>query len=100
MYFCIFLDSGSTSTFSVESAVATASVICSIFFLVVGIMVGVVCGHWATVKKSKNSNSDKSESTSQTATSAPVYEDLSASPDMDTRGKTIELKENIAYGPI
>ena len=89
------LTSGILST---GSAVAITAVVCSLVFLVIGVMVGALCGHWTTIYrlgKQKQSGSINNSEPTQPATPVPVYEEL-ASPE----GKHIELKENVAYGPI
>ena len=73
------------------------AVVCSLVFFTLGMLVGVLCLHCATVvrvRKSKNS------SPTPPATSiAVVYEEVS--PDTNTGTKSdIELKDNVAYGPI
>ena len=90
--------SGTTGILSTGSAVATTAVVCSLVFLVIGVFVGALCGHWTTVyrlgKQKLPGSINNSEPTPQTA-SVPVYEELASH-----EGKPIELKENVAYGPL
>ena len=89
---------------STGSAVATTAVVCTLFFFVIGVLVGVLCGHWATVYRliSKQRNLKQSDSVNNSepnppAGPVPVYEVL-VSPELVTKEKDIELKENVAYG--
>ena len=82
---------------STRSAVAITAVVCSLVFLVIGVLVGTLCGHWTTIhrlSKQKQADSVNSEPLPPAAP-VPVYEELTSH-----EGKHIELKENVAYGPI
>ena len=69
----------------------------------IGVLVGVLCGHWATVyrfSKQRNlrqSDSVKNSEPTPPAGPVPVYEEL-VSPELLTKEKDIELNENVAYG--
>ena len=78
---------------------ATTAVVCSVVFLVIGVLVGALCGHWTTVYRlSKQRNLKQPDSvTTPPAGPAPVYEEL-VSPELLTKKKDIKLKENVAYG--
>ena len=92
-----------TGILSTGIAVATTAVVCSLVFLVIGVLVGVLCGHWATVyrfNKQRNlrqSDSVKNSEPTPPAGPVPVYEEL-VPPELLTKEKDIELKENFAYG--
>ena len=84
--------------FSTGSAVATTAVVCSLVFLVIGAMVGALCGHWTTLyrlSKQKQPGSIINSEPTQPAALVPVYEELASHEE-----KHIELKENVAYGPF
>ena len=91
-----------TGMLSTGSAVATTAVVCSLVFLVIGVLVGVLCGHWTSVYRfSKQRNLKQPDSINgeptPPAAPAPVYEEL-VPPELLTKEKDIELKENVAYG--
>ena len=80
------------------SAVATTAVVCSLVFLVIGVLFGALCGHWTTVYrlgKLKQPGSINNSEPTQLAAPVPVYEELASH-----EGKHIQLKENVAYGPL
>ena len=77
---------------------ATTAVVCSLVFLVIGVLVGALCGHWTTLyklDKQKQPGSISNGEPTQPAALVPVYEELASH-----EGKHIELKENVAYGPF
>ena len=100
LYMNAGVDTGELST---GSAVATTAVVCSLVFLVIGVLVGVLCGHWTTVYRFskqgnlKQSNPLNNSETTPPAGPVPVYEEL-VSPELLSKEKDIELKENVAYG--
>ena len=81
---------------------ATTAVVCSLVFLVIGLLVGALCGHWTTVYRPskqrilKQLDSINGEATPPAAP-VPVYDDH-VSPELLTKEKDIDLKENVAYG--
>ena len=84
---------------STGSAVATTAVVCSLVFLVIGLLVGAFCGHWTTVYRLRILKQPDSINGDPTPPAAPVpvYDDL-VPPELLTKEKDIELKENVAYG--
>ena len=100
----LYMNTGvATGELSTGSAVATTAVVCSMVFFVIGVLVGALCGHLATVYRfSKQRNLKQSDSVNNgeptpPARPAPVYEEL-VPPELFTKEKDIELKENVAYG--
>ena len=85
---------GSGTTLSVANQVLITAVVCSLVFFVLGMLVGVLFLYWIVIRcawRSKQSNN---------STSPPVmYEDVSLHSHFQVRND-IELKENVAYGPI
>ena len=93
---------------STSSQIILTAVICSFVFFLFGILVGALCHRWARVftkpctSDIKHSNGTIHEHPSPTDTPADtaapvVYEEITS--DSSSRQK-IELKENVAYGPI
>ena len=78
------------SLFHFPSAIA-ASVSCAVSFIV-GALVGAVV-HYCTVRKKSNSHKIYSNKKEQQQP-VPVYEDIVG------QSQNIELKENVAYGPV
>ena len=80
------------------AAMRATAVVCSLIFLVIGVMIGALCGHWTTLyrlgKQEQPGSTNNSEPT-QPAAPVPVYEELASH-----EGKHIQLKENVAYGPL
>ena len=98
---CIHTGSGST-LFTTSQLIITA-IVCSLVCLVFGAFIGalivlLVCLRY--VQNIKKSYVLTSSSPAPLAASAPViYEEVS--PDSHTERKNdIELKENVAYGPV
>ena len=78
------------------------AVTCSFVFFLIGILVGALCHRWATVFikpcNVKHPNGAHTP-TDKPGPVAPVYEEV-ASDSLSGQNKIIELKENVAYGPI
>ena len=76
------------------------AIICSLVFFVLGMLAGALFHYWATVRcvcKVKQSSSNSP--TPPAATAPVVYEEVS--PDSHSERKCdIELKDNLAYGPV
>ena len=76
-------------------AVTLTAVICSTVFFIFGML------FLYFILRCKQSHGNKTDQPAQTQPSLPVYEDIHVSPPSTTDNKqVIELKENIAYGPI
>ena len=93
-----YADRGSGNMLATGIQLIIASVVCSLVFSTLGILIGFLCYHWVVIRKSKNSSSCSS---TPPATSAPiVHEDIL--PDSQSQGQNdiIELKDNAAYGPV
>ena len=91
---------------TVRSQVITTAVICSFVFFLIDVLVGALCHHWATVfTKSCNLKHPSGAISTHTPTDTPdlvapipvVYEEVAH---VSHSGQKIELKENVAYGPI
>ena len=78
------------STSCSTSNVITAVVSCAVSFII-GALVGAVA-HYCTVRKKSNCHSISHKQQQQQP--APVYEDVTVP------SQNIELKENVAYGPV
>ena len=75
---------------------AITAVVCSLVFLVIGGLVGALCSYIAGKQRNlKQLDSISSEPFPPPAAPIPLYDEVASH-----RGKNIELKENIAYGPI
>ena len=83
------------------------AVTCSFVFFLIGILVGALCHRWATVFikpcNVKHPNGAHTptvpDKPDPIAPSPVVYEEV-ASDSLSGQNKIIEVKENIAYGPI
>ena len=81
------------------------AVTCSFVFFLIGILVGALCHRWATVftkscnLKHPNGAHTPTDPPDPVAPSPVVYEEV-ASDSLSGQNKNIELKENVAYGPI
>ena len=91
---------------STSSQVILAAVICSFTFFLFGILVGALCHRWATVfikpRNIKHSWTNETihehpHTDTPAAGSPVVYEEVTS---VSPSGQKIELKENVAYGPI
>ena len=85
---------------SAENQVIITAVVCSLVFFTLGMLVGVLCLHCATVLHVHKSKTLSSGRPTPPATSTPVvYEEVS--PDISTGNNVdIEFKDNVAYGPV
>ena len=82
---------------SAATQVLITAIVCSLVFFVLGMLVGAIFHYWATVCKIKQSSSNSS--TLPAASAQVVYEEVS--PDSHPERKCdIELKDNLAYGPV
>ena len=81
------------------------AVTCSFVFFLIGILVGALCHRWATVfiklcnVKHPSGAYTPTDPPGPVAPSPVVYEEV-ASDSLSGQNKIIELKENVAYGPI
>ena len=84
--------SGSSSPqLSYGGAVALTAVICSVVFLVIGVVLGMLCCFFTLRHK-------QSHATHRDVPPLPVYEDIHVSP--TSIKEDIDLKECVAYGQI
>ena len=89
---------GSVNVLSSGSQVAITAVICSLGFFTLGLILGILWHHRPTT--TCTALKSRSSSSIPPAASAPVvYEELSLEAHSE-RKSDIELKENVAYGPI
>ena len=92
--------SGSSSPqLSYGGAVALTAVICSVVFLVVGFVLGMLCCFF-TLRHNKQSRAIHRD-----VPPLPVYEDIQCTchvlpTSVEDNKQAIDLKENTAYGPI
>ena len=89
---------------STSTQVIFAAVICSFVFFLFGILVGALCHRWAIVfikpcniKHSNETIHEHPHTDTPAAGSPVVYEEVTS---VSPSGQKIELKENVAYGPI
>ena len=80
-----------TTQLSREATVALTAIICSVVFLVIGCVLGMLI--WHCVIKYKNSHESN---VVHDQAAAPEYEDVQKVP---SRRQAITLKENVAYMP-
>ena len=84
---------------STENQVVITAVVCSLVFFTLGMLVGVLSHHCATVLRVRKSTKNSSPTPPVTTSTPVVYEEVSL--DTNTgRNVHIEFKDNIAYGPI
>ena len=86
---------------SPENQVIITAVVCSLVFFTLGMLVGALSHHCATVPRAcKSTKNSRLTPQAPVTTSTPVvYEEVS--PDTNTeRNVDIEFKDNVAYGPI
>ena len=87
-------DSEMMSTLSSGEQVLITAIICSLVCFILGVFVGVLSYHLSIIKRCKVKV--PSSNTAPPAASTPVvYEEIS-----HIEKRNIELKENVAYGPI
>jgi len=86
--------SGFYSHLSIAAAIAITAIVC----ILIAFITGALCGAVVTVlisRWSKKGGSSKPASNLQEQQqTVPVYEEV------DTQSQKIELKENVAYGPV
>ena len=93
-----FSDS-SSHQLSYGGALTLTGVICSTVFFVVGTVFGMLC--LSVILRCKQSHANKNNQPAETQPPLPVYEDIHVSPPSTGNNKrSIELKHNVAYGPI
>ena len=84
---------------STGGAVATTAVACSLVFLVIGILVGAICGYRLRKQRIfKQTGSISSEPLPPPAAPVQFYDE--AVTHEVIMKHNIELKENVAYGPV
>ena len=84
---------------SCEGELTLTGVICSTVFFVVGTVFGMLC--LFLILRYKQSHANKNDQRAETQPPLPVYEVIHVSPPSTGNNKqSIELKENVAYGPI
>ena len=92
---------GSGNMLSAESQVAITAVICSLVFLIMGMLLGVLC-HYLTITRCTTFKSKHLTSNNPLPPTEPppvVYEEMS--PETHSQVKSdIELEENVAYGSV
>ena len=89
----------SSRQLSCGGALTLTGVICSTVFFVVGTVFGMLC--LSVILRYKQSHANKNDQPAETQPPLPVYEDIHVSPPSTGSNKqSIELKENVAYGPI
>ena len=106
---CTVEVSGSTQL-SAGGALALTAVICSTVFFIFGALFGILCFYFIVrCKRSHTMKSGQSTAVMLSQLPVPIYEDIDkhrldkpASPQSPENKQTIdlELKENVAYGPI
>ena len=86
-----------SGVFSIERTVAITAVVCSLVFLVIGVMVGALCGYRLGKQRNLTQlDSLSGEPLPPPAARIPLYDEV-----VSREGKhNIELKDNVAYGPI
>ena len=85
---------GSENIFSTGIQVAVTAIICSLVFLIIGLLLGILWHHWLNASRCTTCKSKQTLDESSTAPT--VYEEVS--PDTHSQVKSnIELKENVAY---
>ena len=96
----IYLTTRSSSSILYQNVIITAVVSSIIVFILSSslfFIIGCVCGWFGHMHKTKGSE----KNTTFQAAPFPVYEDLqSTSMPEDQEKAAVELKENVAYGPI
>lgn len=82
------------TSLSPAAVTATTAVVCSLVAFVIGVLCGVVitvCISWWNKKRCSSKPTSNIQEQQQTV---PVYEEV------ETPSQKIELKENMAYGPV
>ena len=85
--------SGTTRMFSTGSAVVITVEVCSVFFLIIGVLVGALCGHWTTLYRLGKQKQPG-------YVNSPLHQLLQLQSVKNLHhmeGKHLELKENILY---
>ena len=82
---------------STGSAVAITAVLCSVVFILIGFVLGLLTHYCLSSTAKRRAQYSVSSSSTEPQTPAPVLEEISTT---DTKPKAIELSDNIAYGPV
>ena len=91
---------GSGNMLSAASQVLITAIICSFAFFILGVLVGVLFHYWTTVRCVHRLKQSPSNSPAPPVASTPVvYEEVSPE-SLSGRKSDIELKDNLAYGPV
>ena len=92
---------GGSPQLSHGGAVTLTAVICSTVFFVLGSVFGMMCLHFIYRYNQSHAIKTDQPAAAETQPPLPVYEDIHVSPPSTTDNKqVIQLKENVAYGPI
>jgi len=78
----------------IAAAIATTAVVCSLATFIVGVLCGTVVTLGTSRWNKKGRNSKPASNMQEQQQTVPVYEEV------DTQSQKIELKENVAYGPV
>ena len=91
---------GSGNILSAATRVLITAIVCSLFFFILGLLVGVLFHYWATVRcECRLKQSSTNRPTPPAAPAPVVYEEVS--PDSHSGRKCdIEVKDNLAYGHV
>ena len=90
-FLCISIPDKSLST---AATAAITAVVCSLVMFIAGTLCGALLTVCISRWNKKGHSSKPAPSTEKQQQAAVVYEEV------DTRNKKIELKENVAYGPV
>ena len=92
----IIMCTGPGSTLSAANQVIITAVVCSLVFFALGMLVGALFLYWVIIRCACTS---KQSSSSSHSTPLIICEDVSTYSHFQVKND-IELKENVAYGPI
>ena len=84
---------------SAGSQVAITAVICSLVFLIIGMLLGILCYHWTITRCTTFKSKCLAGNSPLPPTTPPpgVYEEVLAERHSQVKNN-IELEENVAYG--
>ena len=102
LMYVFFCTCSSVDILSNTSQLTLTATICSLVFFTLGVLVGVICHQCATVNRCivpKTKCLSSSRSSPPGASVSPVYEQVSLE-NCSGKKSDIELKENVAYGPV
>jgi len=80
----------------IAAAIATTAVVCSLATFIIGVLCGTVVTLGTSRWNKKGHNSKPASNMQEQQQTVPVYEEV----DTHTQSQKIELKENVAYGPV